>query len=175
MLLRFAEGVEIDAELLTLLVEVAAFEAKGAGHVGHVEIVAADFGEEGFAFEGFGAFDESTVRDAGSVEGDGRTGGAGSWEREAHVVGRDGFCVGKEDQTLDDIAQLANVARPGIAAQFGDGFRGEEFFFPAILRGDLAGEVGEEIGEVLEALAQGAGQAERRRCGDRDRCETRFS
>jgi hypothetical protein len=36
--------MEIDAELLALFVEVAAFEAEGAGDVGHMEIVAADFG-----------------------------------------------------------------------------------------------------------------------------------
>ena len=64
-LLGFAEGVEIDAELLALFVEVAAFEAEGAGDIGHVEIVAADFGEEGFALEGFGAFDESALSGVG--------------------------------------------------------------------------------------------------------------
>ena len=53
--------MQIDAELLALLVEVAALEAEGAGNVGHVEIVAANFGEEDFAFEGFGAFDESSL------------------------------------------------------------------------------------------------------------------
>ena len=58
LLVGFAEGLEIDAELLAFFVEVAAFEAEGAGDVGHVEIVALDFGEENFFFEGFGAFGE---------------------------------------------------------------------------------------------------------------------
>ena len=56
VLLRLAEGLEVDSELLALFVEVAAFEAEDAGDVGHVEIVAADFGEEHFPFERFGAF-----------------------------------------------------------------------------------------------------------------------
>ena len=41
--------------MLAFFVEVAAFEAEGAGYVGHVEVVALDFGEEDFFFEGFGA------------------------------------------------------------------------------------------------------------------------
>ncbi len=52
---RFAFGAEIDAELLAFFVEVAAFEAQGAGRVGHVVMVAAQLGEEHFALEGFEA------------------------------------------------------------------------------------------------------------------------
>jgi len=64
-LVGFAEGLQVDAELLAFFVEVAAFEAEGAGDVGHVEIVAFDFGEENFFFEGFGAFGESAGRKGG--------------------------------------------------------------------------------------------------------------
>ena len=53
-LLRSAEGLQVDSELLALLVEVAALEAKGACDVGHMKIVAADFAEQHFAFECFG-------------------------------------------------------------------------------------------------------------------------
>src|SRR5208337_331945 len=132
LLFGFAEGVEINAELLAFLVEVAALEAEGAGDVGHMEIVAAYFGEKRVALEGFGAFDESALRGVGAVDGNGHAGGTGSGEGEADVVGRDSFCVGEEDEALDDVAQFADVAGPGIAAQFGDGFGREEFFFPAI-------------------------------------------
>src|SRR5215472_17248569 len=45
-LLGFAEGREVDPELLALLVQMAAFEAEGAGDIGHMEIVAANFGKE---------------------------------------------------------------------------------------------------------------------------------
>ena len=57
-LLGLAHGLEVDTELLAFLVEVAALEAEGAGDVGHVEIVAADFREKDFFLEGFGALGE---------------------------------------------------------------------------------------------------------------------
>ena len=88
-LLGFAEGVEVDAELLALFVEVAAFEAEGAGDVGHVEIVAADFGEEGFTLEGFGAFDESALRGVGRMRR-AQTEEFGGGQGEADVVSGDG-------------------------------------------------------------------------------------
>ena len=53
--------MEVDAELLALLVKVGALEAEGAGDVSHVEIVAADFGEENFAFESFRALLKSSL------------------------------------------------------------------------------------------------------------------
>jgi len=59
ILLGFAEGLQVDAELLALFVEVAAFEAKDSSYVGHVEIVAADFGKQHFPFKGFGALHQS--------------------------------------------------------------------------------------------------------------------
>ena len=152
-LLGLAEGVEIDAELLALLVEVAAFEAEGAGDVGHVEIVAANFGEEDFAFEGFGALLESSLprRGVGSGSGSGEFAGG---KREADIVVGDGVFAGEKDEALDDVAKFADVAGPGIAAKFGDGVVGEEFFFPAVLLGDLLGEVGDERGKIFFAFAQ---------------------
>ena len=61
LLLRFAEGLQVDAELLAFFVEVAAFEAEGAGDIGHVEVVAAEFGEQDFFFEGFSALQKSSL------------------------------------------------------------------------------------------------------------------
>src|ERR1700757_833448 len=60
-LLGFAEGLEVDAELLALLVEVGAFEAEGASDVGHMEIVAANFGEEDFPLKDLGAPVETSL------------------------------------------------------------------------------------------------------------------
>ncbi len=45
------QRVEIDAEMLTLLVEVAAFEAERAGDVGHMEIAAPQLGKKHLALE----------------------------------------------------------------------------------------------------------------------------
>jgi len=145
-LVGFAEGLPIDAELLALFIEVTAFEAEGAGDVGHVKIVALDFGEQNFFFEGFGAFGES----AGGKWGRGRRGtrgGRGFVGRRGYDLGYIGgsYAVfgGKEDQALDYVAEFADVAGPGVAAKFGDGVGGEEFFFPTVLGGDLAGEMGD--------------------------------
>ena len=81
--------------MLAFFVEVAAFEAEGAGDVGHVEIVAADFGEEGFALEDFGALDESALGGGGKVDCDRHGGGAGSRQGEADIVSGDGVRVGE--------------------------------------------------------------------------------
>jgi len=59
--LGFAKRRKIDAQLLALLVKVAALEAKSAGNIGHVEILAANFSEEHFAFEGCGALLETSL------------------------------------------------------------------------------------------------------------------
>ena len=54
-LFRLAFRAQVDPELLALFVEVAAFQAQGAGGVGHVVMVAAQFGEQHFALERFHA------------------------------------------------------------------------------------------------------------------------
>src|SRR5262249_4632733 len=59
-LVGFAEGGEVDAELLAFFIEVAAFEAESFRNVRHVEVMPANVGEEDFFFEGFGTFGERT-------------------------------------------------------------------------------------------------------------------
>jgi hypothetical protein len=54
------DGGEVDAELVGFLVKVAAFQAEGLGGVGDVGLVALEFGENGFAFEGLNAVGECT-------------------------------------------------------------------------------------------------------------------
>ena len=58
----------------------------------------------------------------------------------------------EEDEALDYVAQLADIAGPGVAAKFGDGVWGKEFFFPTVLGGDLACEMGDEIGKIFGAF-----------------------
>jgi hypothetical protein len=53
---RLAKRLKIDSELLALFVEMAAFQTKRPGYVGHVEIVALNFSEEHFPLESFRAF-----------------------------------------------------------------------------------------------------------------------
>ena len=119
--LGFAEGLEVDAELLALLVKMAALEAESASDIGHVEVVAADFGEEDFAFERFGALLESSLPRRGAGGGDGCSCGFGGGENEADIIGGDGVFGGKKDEPLHNIAEFADIAGPMIATKFGDG------------------------------------------------------
>ena len=57
-LFGLAEGLQVDSQLLTFLVQVTALQAQGARDIGHVEIVATDFRKEHFPFERFRAFRE---------------------------------------------------------------------------------------------------------------------
>ena len=134
---------------------MAALKAEGAGDVGHVEIVAADFGEEDFALEGFSALDQSPLLRGGfCTEGGINRGSVCCREGEANVLVGHGVFSGEEGETFDDIAKFADVAGPGIAAQLRDRVAGKGFVLPAVLLGDLARKMGDELGEIFEAVAQ---------------------
>ena len=154
-LLGLAEGLQVYAELLALFVEMTALEAEGAGDVGHMEIVAADFGEKDFALESFGALDESSLLRGGFCSGGGINRGAVcGGEGEANVLVGNGVFGGEQGEAFDDIAKFADVAGPAIAAQLRDRVVGKGFVFPAVLLGDLVGKMGDELGEIFEAIAQ---------------------
>ena len=134
---------------------MAALEAEVASDIGHVEIVAADFGEEDFSLESFSALDESSLLQGGSsgdrgVDRGGICGGQG----EENIFGVNGVCGGEEGEAFDDIAKFADVAGPVITAQLRDRVVGKGFVFPAVLLGDLAGKMGDELGEIFQAIAQ---------------------
>src|SRR5579863_6098331 len=50
-LVNLSHRGEVYSQLLALFVEVAAFEAHGTRYVGHMKILAANFGEQHFPFE----------------------------------------------------------------------------------------------------------------------------
>ena len=152
-LFGFAERVKIDAELLALFVEVRTLESQGFCDVGHVEIVAANFGEEDFAFEGFRALLESSLPRRG-FRGRCSGGEFTAGEGQTNIVIRYGVFGGEQDQTLDNIAEFTNVAGPGIAAKFGDGVVRKDFLFPAVLMGDLLREMGDESRKIFLAFAE---------------------
>lgn len=62
--------------------------------------------------------------------------------------------IGQQQKALHDVAQLADIARPGIALQFLDGVLGEGLGLPSVLFGHARGEVRGEGGNVLNALAE---------------------
>ena len=47
-LFRLSEGLQINAQLLTLLIEVAALKAQGPRNIRHVKIMPANFGQQNF-------------------------------------------------------------------------------------------------------------------------------
>src|SRR5262249_3773282 len=130
-LLWFAERMEIDSKLLALLIKVAALEAKSSRDVGHVKVVAANFGQQQFPFKSLGA--------RGEAAGAGRCGGwgrcaRGLWEHQAHVLGGNGIVRRKKHQPFDHVAKFADIAGPGILTQLADSLLEEDLFFPAVLR-----------------------------------------
>src|SRR5215472_1201088 len=153
-LLGFAEGREVDSELLALLVQMAAFEAEGAGDIGHMEIVAANFGEKDFAFEGGRALLESSLPCGGGCPDRGDGCGFAGGQNQADIFGADGVGGGKKHEALDDVAKFADIARPGVGAQFNDCQVGEPFGFPAVLVGDLGREMRCQCGKIVRSFAK---------------------
>ena len=153
-LFGLAQGLQVDAELLALFVQVAALEAQSTRNVGHMEIVAVDFGEENFTLEGFGALLERSLCRTGLAIAPAGQGDIAGRKNKSHILGAYRVFGREQNEAFDDVAQFADVAGPGVAPQFGDGFVRKELFFPAVLPGDLTGEVGDEIGKILRALPQ---------------------
>ena len=93
------------------LVKVAAFEAKGLGGVGDMRLVAFQFGDDRFAFERLNAIGERTVE--GRLRQ--RSSACGRRERELDSI-RIHFRIGSEEQeTLDNVAEFPDIARPGMS------------------------------------------------------------
>jgi hypothetical protein len=155
-LFGFAQRLEVDAELLALLVKVTALESEGTSNICHVEIVAANFGEENFTFESFGSLLESSLPRGGAAARNGQSDrGIARRKRKAHIFLGHAFFGGKKHEALNDIAKFANVAGPGVAAQFSDGLAGEDFLFPTILFRDLTREVRDEGRKIFRPFTQG--------------------
>ena len=106
--------MQVDAELLALFVEVATFEAEGAGDVGHVKIVPADFAEQDFALEGFSAFQKCPLPRFRVASG---ACSFSAREYHPHFVGVDRIVPSEQHQSFNDVPQLAYVARPGLFSQ----------------------------------------------------------
>jgi len=59
----------------------------------------------------------------------------------------------QQTETFDHVAEFTDISGPAIFTQFPDGFFGEDFFFPAVLRRHLAREMADQLGKILQALA----------------------
>src|SRR5579872_7101992 len=80
--------------------------------------------------------------------------GGGDWKNQAYFCGTDWFVSRQQHEPFDHISKLADISRPAVAAQLVDCIFREGFFFPAILRSDLAREVFDKYGKIFEAFAQ---------------------
>src|SRR6202020_3547067 len=123
---------------------MTALQPHGTRDVGHVKILAANFGEQNFPYKLLGALGE---RSAAERSGD-RVSVAISGERcvsrngknQTNVAGPDRLVTREQDQSLDHVSQFADVSGPSIAAEFVDRVFGGGFFFPAGFALGLAGK-----------------------------------
>src|SRR5579863_2018965 len=123
-----------------------------------MKILAANFGEQYFPFELLSAFGERACAErvwdgtSVSVTRDRRV--AGNRQDQSNVCGADCSVARKQDQPFDNVSKFANIARPAVATKFFDGVFRKDLFFPAVLSGNLPGEVFDEDRKIFEALAQ---------------------
>src|SRR3954471_21174484 len=75
------------------------------------------------------------------------------WQRNAHCFAID-LRIGEEQQALDYIAQLPNIAGPGIFLESLNSRRSKWNRPPSVLRADLPREMCHERGQIFAALAQ---------------------
>ena len=54
-LFGLAHGLQVDSQLLALLVQMAAFQTHGPGHIGHAKILTLNFRQQYFPFKAFGS------------------------------------------------------------------------------------------------------------------------
>src|SRR5262245_9663617 len=130
-----ALGFDVDAELLTFLVEVASLEAEYACGLGDVIPVGLEFREHDLAFEG-----HHTIREgaAACTEADLKVRRYG-----VHVTSRENLprgrtinhIISQQQQALHHVAQLANIPRPRIPCELLDRLGAERARLPAVLLG----------------------------------------
>src|ERR1035441_5106777 len=103
---------EIDSQLLALLVEMAALQPQCFGSLGDVPVVPLQFPEYLSAFKGRDPLGEWSRSVRGAYAGR-RPRGMSGGQSQLNRLGIDhGSC--EQQEPLDDIAQLADIARPGV-------------------------------------------------------------
>ena len=153
------KAFEIDSQLQALLVKVAAFEPQCLGGLRNVPVVPVQFFEHLFALEigyprgksaagihGGGIVRSRALMGESGIEMSGR-------QCELNGIGIDQV-ASEQQKPLDDVTQLADIARPRVVPERVDGFIGKGSGLPAVLRADLADKVLDERGKIFRALAQ---------------------
>ena len=142
--------------MLAFFVEVAAFEAEGFSGVGHVVVILFQDCKQRFAFEGFDALGQDAADEgAGELRVAGSAGRNGGLRKSALDGGRLNFVfIFEKQHAFDDVAQLANIAGPRVALEFGDRFGRKGTRLPVILFIELLDEVLSEHANIFAAFAQ---------------------
>src|ERR1700681_782582 len=120
-----------------------------------MKILASNFRNKRLAFEHFAALRKratgfTMVCANTAVSGFVRVAG----EHKPHVIGVYSFCLGKQNQSLYNIAQLAYISRPGIVPQLFNRFLIKRFLFPTVLRSNLTRKMRNQFGHVFFSFAQ---------------------
>src|SRR5262249_664833 len=104
---------QIDPQLRALLVKMTALEAERAGGFGDAVAVRGELAQHHFALERVDAARQRPTSRAGARVSPSLA------RRHQHVTDRVGAddAVGEQQQALDDVAQLADVAGPRVARQ----------------------------------------------------------
>src|SRR5215472_11738774 len=143
---------EMDAEGFHFAVEVGAFEAEGFGGAADVAVGAVEFFEDVVALVGFASGLEAGELFAAGAGGAGGAGEGGAGTRNS--LGALGFGVEDED-ALDDVAELADIAGPVVGLELVDGGVGDFDAGAAVFLPELGEELAREEGDVFFAVAQG--------------------
>src|SRR6266849_1025781 len=136
-----------DAERFHFPVEVAALEAQSRCRLRHVPTVFLQFAQNKFALIGAARFVQSGIRVLGTLRHSTEDFG---WQ----MVRLDARLRANNDQALDEVAQLANVSRPGMPQQDFHGSIAELACSLAVRGTELVQEMPGQDGDVLFAVAQ---------------------
>src|SRR5213595_1804538 len=98
-LARIAQCLQVDPELLTFLVEVAAFQAQHPRDIGHVEIVTPDFPEQHFLFECFGPLRQGPRSHSAGCKSTSAS-GIEIRQCDANICGADGSVRREQDKSF---------------------------------------------------------------------------
>src|SRR5215472_2884735 len=121
---------QINPQLLALLVEMAAFQAKLLGGVRNVVVVALDRIKNSLSFKLFHSLGKRP-RPGRQWDAAGRA--ARSRQSSAYRGRGNSIAFGKQQQAFNHVAQLADVARPPMPLQGGEGIIAKQHFLPSVL------------------------------------------
>ena len=146
------------AELVQFPLQGATADAEQVGGAGAVAAGVPEGSFDALEFEGLQVETFGGGFFAGSRAGirAGSRAGIRGGEEAGEVLRGDLRGVGHDHAVLDGGAQLADVARPRVGAEEGEGGGGERLGFPPVLGGELAQEGAGEEDDVLSPLC-GAG------------------